>query len=114
MRGTHANEIAGMTAATMLAERARPTKGRLIVIPHLNSSGLSYGDADNPRPSWIRLEAASGVRYLRYGSRFVHPIHQGRITSYNVCYTKLLRPGYARLMLRCSSPGRLSRPPGSR
>lgn len=76
--GTHANEIAGMTAATMLAERARPTKGRLIVIPHLNSSGLSYGDADNPRPSWIRLEAASGVRYLRYGSRFVHPIHQGQ------------------------------------
>ncbi|MDX9897896.1 MAG: succinylglutamate desuccinylase/aspartoacylase family protein [Spirochaetia bacterium] len=77
--GTHANELAGMTAATLLVERAVPTGGRLIVIPHLNSSGLSYMDTVNPQPSWIRLEAASGTRYLQYGSRLVHPEHQGRV-----------------------------------
>jgi predicted deacylase len=76
--GTHANEIAGMAAATLLVERAEPTRGRMIVIPRLNSSGLTYVDASNPQPSWIRLDAASGTRYLRYGARFVHPLHQGQ------------------------------------
>jgi len=76
--GTHANEIAGMTAATVLVERAVPAEGRLIVVPKLNSSGLSYVDGANPRPSWIRVEAVSGTRYLKYGARLVHPAHQGR------------------------------------
>ena len=76
--GTHANEVAGMAAATLLVERAKPVQGRLIVIPHLNSSGLSYTAESNLQPSWIRLDAASGVRYLRYGSRLVYPDHQGQ------------------------------------
>jgi len=75
--GTHANEIAGMTAATLLVEKAVPAAGRMIVIPHLNSSGLSYVDAANPQPSSIRVEAASGTRFLAYGARLVHPAHQG-------------------------------------
>ncbi|MBN2873884.1 MAG: succinylglutamate desuccinylase/aspartoacylase family protein [Spirochaetales bacterium] len=76
--GTHANELAGMTAATLLVEKAVLTRGRLIVIPHLNSSGLSYVDRSNPQPSWIRIDAASGTRFFRYGSRFVYPEHQGQ------------------------------------
>lgn len=74
--GTHSNEIAGIAAATMIAELAVPEKGRIIVIPCLNSSGLDYAD---PRPSRqrLRLDAASGTRYLRYGSRFVRPEGRG-------------------------------------
>jgi len=77
--GTHADEIAGIAAATMIAELAVPEKGRIIVVPCLNSSGLDYADATAPRPSRrrLRLDAASGTRYLRYGSRFVRPEGRG-------------------------------------
>ena len=77
--GTHANEIAGIAAATMIAELAVPEEGRIIVIPCLNSSGLDYADAIDPRPyrQRLRLDAASGKRYLRYGSRFVRPEGRG-------------------------------------
>ena len=33
----------------------------------------------------------SGVQYLFTGSAFLSLAYKGRITSYNVCYTKLLR-----------------------
>jgi len=75
--GTHANEPAGMVAAAMLVERATVTRGRLIVVPFLNLSGLGYADPSNPRPTEIPLAAASGPRVIRYGARLVHPDDQG-------------------------------------
>ena len=51
--GTHGNEIAGIMAATLLVERARVTRGRLIVIPHANNSAVSSTDPQRPGPEWI-------------------------------------------------------------
>ncbi len=75
--GTHADEIAGSVAAALLVERARPTRGRLIVLPCLNGPGLSDADPGNPRASRIRVEAASGTRYIRIGARLVPPGRSG-------------------------------------
>lgn len=75
--GTHANEIAGIVAATMIVERAQVTSGRVIVIPHANNSGGSYPDTLHPEIGWIRIDTASGPRYFRYGDRRTNPAHQG-------------------------------------
>ena len=75
--GTHGNEIAGSVAAVVLVERARVTRGRLIVIPHANNSAVSYPDPVKPGPEWIVLESPSGTRRLKYGARRTSPEHQG-------------------------------------
>lgn len=77
--GTHANEIAGMMAATVLVERARVQKGRLIVIPHANNSAVTYKDPKRPGPDWITLTTPSGDRRFKYGSRYTKPEHQGEV-----------------------------------
>lgn len=74
--GTHANEIAGIIAATVIVERAQVTSGRVIVVPHLNNSGGSYADTLHPEIGWIRIDTASGPRYFRYGDRRTNPAHQ--------------------------------------
>jgi hypothetical protein len=88
--GTHANEIAGVMAATLLVERGAVSHGTVIVIPHANNSAAQYNDGiRHPgTPQWIELATPSGeVRRFRYGSRltaaedqdpdpevFVHPL----------------------------------------
>lgn len=76
--GTHGNEIAGIMAATVLVERARVQKGRLIVVPHANNSAVSYVDPKKPAPATITLVTPSGKRQFRVGSRLTRPEHQGR------------------------------------
>src|SRR5690606_41570561 len=52
--GTHGNEISGVMAATVLVERAVPTKGRLIVIPHANNANVDYDDGfRSDVPAWF-------------------------------------------------------------
>ncbi|HHY31452.1 MAG TPA: hypothetical protein GX515_00305 [Firmicutes bacterium] len=75
--GTHANEIAGIIAATMIVERAQVTAGRVIVVPHVNNSGASYPDTLHPEIGWVRIDTASGPRFFRYGDRRTNPAHQG-------------------------------------
>ena len=75
--GTHGNEIAGIMAATVLVERARVTKGRLVVIPHANNSAVSYTDPQRPGPEWIHVTTASGERKFKYGARRTQRRHQG-------------------------------------
>ena len=75
--GTHGNEIAGIMAATLLVERARVVRGRLIVIPHANNSAVSYTDPQRPGPEWIHVTTASGERRFKYGARRTRPEHQG-------------------------------------
>lgn len=88
--GTHANEIAGIMAATLLVERGAVSQGTVIVIPHANNSAAQANDgARHPgTPQWFELTTPSGeTRRFRYGSRltavedqapdpevFVHPL----------------------------------------
>ena len=76
--GTHGNEIAGIMAATVLVERARVNRGRLIVVPHANNSAVSYIDPQRPGPSSIILETPGGKREFKCGSRLTRPEHQGQ------------------------------------
>ena len=87
--GTHANEIAGILAATLVVERGAVSKGTVIVIPHANNSAARYNDGTRHpgSPQWVELTTSSGeTRRFRYGSRltavedqvpdpemFVHP-----------------------------------------
>jgi hypothetical protein len=87
--GTHANEIAGIMAATLLVERGAVSRGTAIVIPHTNNSAAKHNDRERHTgtPDWFELTTSSGeTRRFRYGSRrtaaedqdpdpevFVHP-----------------------------------------
>ncbi len=75
--GTHGNEIAGIMTATLLVERARVVRGRLIVIPNANNSAVSYTDPQRPGPEWIEMTTPSGTRRFKYGARRTFPAHQG-------------------------------------
>lgn len=81
--GTHANEIAGIMAAVLILETVQVEAGRVIVVPNLNSSGVSHLDKepDQPEfttrgPAWISLTTPSGERYFKYGSRCTNLAHQ--------------------------------------
>lgn len=88
--GTHANEIAGVLAATLVVERGAVSHGTVVVIPHANNSAARTNDGTRHpgTPQWIELTTPSGeTRRFRYGSRltaaeeqdpdpevFVHPL----------------------------------------
>lgn len=77
--GTHANEIAGVMAATLFVERATVTQGTVYVIPHTNNSAASYnsGVYNAGTPDWIELTTRAGeVRQFRYGDRRTNPSDQ--------------------------------------
>jgi hypothetical protein len=67
--GTHAREIAGYTAATIMVETVRMARGRLIVIPHANNSAISIQDQESRLPRFHKIESRSGTRLLPYGDR---------------------------------------------
>jgi len=75
--GTHGNELAGYMAATLLVERARVTRGRLVVVPHANNSAVSYVETTWRGPTSFAIKTASGVRTFRFGTRLTNPAHQG-------------------------------------
>jgi predicted deacylase len=75
--GTHGNEIAGFMAATLLVERARVQRGRLIVVPHANNSAISWMDPARRIPRTFTIKTASGIRTFMAGSRLTNPAHQG-------------------------------------
>jgi hypothetical protein len=78
--GTHANEIAGVMAATLVVERGAVSQGTVIVIPHANNSAAQYNDGiRHPgTPQWIELTNTSGeTRRFRYGSRLTAVEDQG-------------------------------------
>jgi hypothetical protein len=75
--GTHANEIAGIAAATLIVERAEVTKGRIIVIPYANNSAASSIDDVRPNITTWSIETESGTRIFRYGDRRTREADQG-------------------------------------
>ncbi len=78
--GTHGNEIAGIMAAVILVERAVPTAGRLIVVPHGNNANVDYNDGFRTDvPTYFTIEVEGGVeRQFRYGSRRTNPAYETR------------------------------------
>lgn len=78
--GTHGNEIAGVMAATILVERAIPTAGRLIVVPHGNNANVDYNDGFRTDvPTTFTIEVAGGIeREFRYGSRRTNPAYEAQ------------------------------------
>lgn len=74
--GTHSNEVAAHTAALCVVENALVQKGRLIVIPYANRSGLSIKDTKNNIPRWHGIKSRSGPRYICYGDRRTDPNDQ--------------------------------------
>lgn len=73
--GTHANEIAGIMAATLIIERGTVTKGRVIVLTHANN-GASANKDTRTSVEWVELETPSGLRRFRYGARDTEPTLQ--------------------------------------
>lgn len=74
--GTHPNEPSGFLSAVLLIENAKPTKGRMIIIPRANNSGFSHTDYTEGAPQRFTLKAASGERWFRFGSRATNPTDQ--------------------------------------
>lgn len=74
--GTHPNEPAALLAAVLLIENAKPSRGRMIIIPRANNSGFTHTDYTEGAPQRFRLKAASGERWFRFGSRATNPTHQ--------------------------------------
>ncbi|MBP2665589.1 MAG: succinylglutamate desuccinylase [Firmicutes bacterium] len=74
--GTHPNEPSGFLSAVLLIENAKPTKGRMIIIPRANNSGFSHTDYTEGAPQRFHLKAASGERWFRFGSRATNPTDQ--------------------------------------
>jgi predicted deacylase len=74
--GTHPNEPSGLLSAVLLIENARPTKGKMIIIPRSNNSGFSHTDYTEGAPQRFHLKAASGERWFRFGSRATNPTDQ--------------------------------------
>lgn len=75
--GTHSNEIAGTSSATLIIERAEVHAGRLIVIPYANSSGARSVDERRPNILTWSMETESGLRTFPYGDRRTNVEDQG-------------------------------------
>lgn len=75
--GTHTNEIAGISAAIMLIEKATVAQGRLIVIPYANNSASTYTEKEWPSDPWFPIAGGNSVRWLKSGARLTYPGHQG-------------------------------------
>lgn len=76
--GTHGNEISGVIAAAIFAEKARLSQGRLIVLPRANLSAAGYPDPDKPGPADVRFTTSRGERVFMYGARRTSPEDEGR------------------------------------
>ncbi len=74
--GTHPNEPSGLLSAVLLIENARPTRGRMIIVPRANNSGFTHTDYTEGAPQRFHLKAASGERWFRFGSRATNPTDQ--------------------------------------
>jgi len=75
--GTHGNEIAGISTAILMVERANIDVGRLLVIPVANYSASTH-NSDSMRPdiTEFQIETPTGIRTFRYGGRRTNPEDQ--------------------------------------
>ncbi|MBP7109951.1 MAG: succinylglutamate desuccinylase/aspartoacylase family protein [Firmicutes bacterium] len=75
--GTHANEISGILAATLLVERSEVKAGRLIVIPHANNSASMAPDSRGGlKLEHVTIGSLSAPRVFKYGDRYTSEADQ--------------------------------------
>lgn len=74
--GTHDNEPAGYMAAILFVENAKPSAGRLFVIPRVNASAATHTDPMEGTPRYFTIDSTSGKRTFRFGSRATNPVDQ--------------------------------------
>ncbi|MBL3539435.1 succinylglutamate desuccinylase/aspartoacylase family protein [Aminivibrio sp.] len=73
--GTHPTEPASMMTATLFLERAKVTKGRLVVIPQANIMGFTHNSPQEAHPRSISFTTADGSRRtFRFGSRLTNTV----------------------------------------
>ncbi len=69
--GTHANEISGIIAATLIVERAEVKVGRIFVIPHANNSASMAPDSrGGANLTKVQVQSITGGRVFAYGDRY--------------------------------------------
>lgn len=75
--GTHANEISGILASITMIESGAIEKGKIIIIPQTNASGISNITPMRGDPWRVVIENEENQkRSFRYGSRHTHPLDQ--------------------------------------
>ena len=74
--GTHSNEPAGFLASVLFIENAKPSSGKLFVIPLANASAFTHSDYMEGEPKKFGIETAAGMRSFRFGSRATSPVDQ--------------------------------------
>lgn len=75
--GTHPTEPAGMMAAVLFLERAKVSRGRLIVIPQTNIMGYTHTSPQEAHPQSISFTTADGSRRsFRFGSRLTNALQE--------------------------------------
>jgi predicted deacylase len=84
--GAHSNEAAGIVAAILFVEKAKPIVGRIIVVPYSNNSGSSYGYDGIPSAERLVVATAKGPRTIKIGNRLTKPEDQGEIDPESYAY----------------------------
>jgi len=74
--GTHNDEPSGHMSAVLMTENIEVKKGRVIVIPHANRSGLTNTTPLEGYPREYKIETPEGVRWFNFGSRYTNPTDQ--------------------------------------
>jgi len=76
MGASHPEEPAGRLAALILAEQAKITQGRLIVVLSANRSATTVTRPSGAYPQFYSIETPWGFRKFRMGDRWTNPLDQ--------------------------------------
>ncbi len=71
---SHPEEPAAVLSAIMLVEQARPTVGRILVIPRSNRSASTVTRPGDAYPQFFTIETDWGARKFRMGDRWANPL----------------------------------------
>lgn len=74
--GVHANEAAAYLAPVVILENLKVTKGKVFIVPRINSSGFTCTDPMEGFPTHYDIKTENGSRTFRLGSRGTNPLHQ--------------------------------------
>jgi hypothetical protein len=74
--GSHSSEPSGVVAAVVAIESMQVSKGKVIIIPHINRSGSTTTQASGGYPLYYNIETDFGPRKFRMGDRNTSPVDQ--------------------------------------